>query len=88
MATAIPMQPVPAIASLLLAEKVVSLSTIAKLLGCDRGTAWRYTKRDDFPEPLATLPIGKVWETRAVEKWAARTLPLQQGRPQKKRKRN
>ena len=87
MATAVQMQPVPAIASLLLAEKVVTLSTLAELLGCDRGTAWRYTRRADFPEPFAELPIGKVWETIKVERWAKKTLPLQQGRPKKRRKR-
>jgi hypothetical protein len=88
MANMISMQPVTGIPSLPLSEKVVTLSTIAELLGCDRGTAWRYTRRPDFPPPLAELPIGKVRETRKVERWAEKTLPLQQGRPRKRRKRN
>jgi hypothetical protein len=71
-----------------MAEKVVTLASLAELLECDRVTAWRYTRRKDFPPPLAELPTGKVWETNKVEKWAARTLPLQQGRPPNKRKRN
>jgi predicted DNA-binding transcriptional regulator AlpA len=80
--------PETAIASLPMPEEIVTLASLAELLGCDRVTAWRYTNREDFPLPMAELPTGKVWETSKVEKWAARTLPLPPGRPPKRKRGN
>jgi hypothetical protein len=62
-------------------EKVVGLAEIAELLDVSKDSVLNYAKRADFPEPLARLAAGPVWERRKIEKWAAKTLPLQQGRP-------
>jgi len=65
-------------------EEIVGLSEIAELLGVHRRTAVRYSKRDDFPAPLAHLRAGIVWKRADVEAWAKRTLPLPRtGRPRK-----
>jgi hypothetical protein len=52
-------------------------------------TAWRYSRRDDFPPPYALLSVGKVWKTTHVERWQRKhKAPFQVGRkPSKKPKR-
>jgi predicted DNA-binding transcriptional regulator AlpA len=77
--------PLPSLASRPMAkERLLTLATMAELLGCDRTTAWRYTQRDDFPAPVAELPTGRVWDAAAVKKWGRR-LPLDVGRPSRKK---
>lgn len=67
-------------------EEIVGLSEIAEMLGVSKRTAVRYSKRDDFPFPLARLRAGIVWKRANVEKWATATLPLPRtGRPPKQR---
>jgi predicted DNA-binding transcriptional regulator AlpA len=83
--------PAPAVASLLMSpEKIVQLKELCELLGKSRPIAWKYTKRPDFPKPIAHLSTGRVWERRQVEAWAAKTLPLPPGKPPtpKKTRRN
>lgn len=64
-------------------DEVVGLAEIAELLDVAKRTAWRYTQRDDFPEPLARLSAGLVWRREDVERWAGEHLPLPVGRPPK-----
>jgi predicted DNA-binding transcriptional regulator AlpA len=55
---------------------LVGVPEIAEMLGASRRTAWRYVDREDFPDPVAQVTAKRLWERRAVEKWAAKTLPL------------
>jgi len=64
-------------------EDALSIGEIAKLYGVARMSAHRYTRRDDFPEPLAVTSGGRVWLRRDVERWGREHLPLQTGRPPK-----
>ena len=34
-----------------------------------RQRAYQITSRADFPEPLADLAQGKIWNTEAVDQW-------------------
>jgi predicted DNA-binding transcriptional regulator AlpA len=49
---------------------LVSRVEIADMLGVSRQRLHQLLGRDDFPQPIATLGIGKVWERQAVEQWA------------------
>jgi len=62
-------------------EELASLKEVAAVCGVAKRTAARYTDRDDFPAPIGTLGVGRVWRRRDVERWAKKTLPLQTGRP-------
>jgi hypothetical protein len=67
-------------------ESVVGLAEVAEMLQRDKDTVLAYSKRPDFPEPLARLASGPVWETRRIERWAAKVLPqIRPGRPRKRR---
>jgi predicted DNA-binding transcriptional regulator AlpA len=57
-------------------DALAGLSEVADLLGVTKRTAQRYTKRADFPEPIATLAATPVWKQRDVEKWREAMLPL------------
>lgn len=60
-------------------DDLVGVSEIARMGGVALNSAWRWTKRDDFPAPTATLAAGRVWRRREVEKWLAKPRP--RGRP-------
>jgi prophage regulatory protein len=62
-------------------EQLASLKEVAEVCGVSKRTAARYTDRDDFPEPLGVLGVGRIWRRRDVERWATKTLPLDVGRP-------
>jgi predicted DNA-binding transcriptional regulator AlpA len=64
-------------------EELASLKEVAEICGVAKRTAARYVDRDDFPPPLGTLGVGRVWRRRDVERWAKRMLPLPTGRPAK-----
>jgi hypothetical protein len=81
------LDPATGLMSPAMALEVVGLAEIAELLDVSKDSVLNYTKRADFPEPLARLAAGPVWERRKVERWADRTLPLPQGRPRKDGKR-
>jgi predicted DNA-binding transcriptional regulator AlpA len=55
---------------------LLGVPEIADLLGVSRRTAWRYVERPHFPEPAAQVSGKRLWQRRAVEKWANKTLPL------------
>jgi predicted DNA-binding transcriptional regulator AlpA len=55
---------------------LMGVPEIAEMLGASRRTAWRYVEREDFPEPVAQVTAKRLWERKAVARWAARTLPL------------
>lgn len=65
-------------------EELASLSEIADLLGVTKRTAQRYIDRPDFPEPLGTVAVARIWRRADIEAWGKATLPLQTGRPRKR----
>jgi predicted DNA-binding transcriptional regulator AlpA len=72
----------PLLASLAVtADEVVGLVEIAGMFNVTKRTAIRYSKRDDFPAPLARLSAGIVWRRTDVEAWGEKHLPLKAGRP-------
>jgi predicted DNA-binding transcriptional regulator AlpA len=64
-------------------EALVGIAEIADMFGVARNTAWRWSRRARFPEPLARLASGPVWRREEIEAWGAEQLPLRTGRPPK-----
>jgi len=64
--------------------RLAGLAEAAEILGVTKRTALEYTKRNDFPEPLARLASGPVWDAADVETWGARHGPFRPGRPSKR----
>jgi predicted DNA-binding transcriptional regulator AlpA len=60
---------------------LLGIAEIGQLFGVARNSAWRWTKRSDFPAPTARLASGPVWQRTDVEGWAKDHLPLPTGRP-------
>ena len=51
--------------------EIVSSQEIQRMLGgISRQRVYQLTSREDFPEPLAVLGIGKVWKYDDVAAWA------------------
>ena len=67
------------------AEDFIGVAEIASALGVARNSAWRYTRRSGFPEPVSRPASGPIWRRVDVEDWAAKTLPLKRGRPKRDR---
>lgn len=54
---------------------LVGAREIADMLGLTRQRVYQLSQESGFPEPVASLGLGKVWETSDVEKWAAEHRP-------------
>ena len=54
-------------------QQLMGIAEIAKLLGVSPQRAHQLSRSDAFPEPLAVLAAGPVWETTSVEEWARNT---------------
>ena len=67
-----------------MSPELAGLAEIAAMLSVTKRTAWNYTRRDDFPDPIDRLASGPVWRRVDVEDWAAEHLPLPPGRPKTK----
>jgi prophage regulatory protein len=68
------------------ADSVVGISEIARLLGVTPQRAGQITRdHADFPEPVAALAAGRVWEAEAVQAWIAAHPDRRGGRPRKQR---
>jgi predicted DNA-binding transcriptional regulator AlpA len=64
-------------------ERLIGFREIGEVLGVGRTSAARYTKRENFPEPVAELASGPVWNRDEVTAWGKANLPLRAGRPRK-----
>lgn len=51
-------------------EHLVGAAEIQRMFGVSRQRVQTLVNRDDFPDPEATLAMGKVWRTEAVRSWA------------------
>lgn len=63
--------------------RLAGLAETATILGVTKRTALAYTKRPDFPEPLARLASGPVWDEADVRAWGVDHGPFRRGRPPK-----
>lgn len=52
-------------------QHLVGAQEIATLLGVSRQRVTQLAGHKDFPAPVATLAMGKVWDRQDVERWAA-----------------
>jgi predicted DNA-binding transcriptional regulator AlpA len=50
--------------------QLMGTAEVAKLLGVSRQRVNQLSHRDDFPEPVARLAAGPVWQTVDIERWA------------------
>lgn len=57
---------------------VMGAHEIAEYLGVSRQRVTQLTNSAHFPPAAATLAMGKVWDGRDIERWAA-----ERGRPTK-----
>ncbi len=49
---------------------VVGVPEIAEMLGVSRQRVYQLMETyDDFPDPIATLAVGRIWSRAAVEEW-------------------
>jgi hypothetical protein len=58
---------------------LVGVAEIAGLGGVERNSAWRWTRRDDFPAPAQRLAAGPLWRRKVVEKWLVEKRPNPRG---------
>ncbi|PZS25438.1 MAG: DNA-binding protein [Pseudonocardiales bacterium] len=49
---------------------VVAAAEIAAMLGVSRQRVTQLTAKPDFPAPLTTLTVGKIWSYADVKSWA------------------
>jgi predicted DNA-binding transcriptional regulator AlpA len=59
---------------------LIGVSEIGRRHDVPTNTAWRWTLRDDFPEPAVKLGTGRgsrrAWRAADVDEWASEHLPL------------
>ena len=64
--------------------ELVATPEIAQLLGVSRQRADVITKQAGFPEPIASLSVGKIWSKSDVERWMSAHRPKAAGKPRKR----
>jgi predicted DNA-binding transcriptional regulator AlpA len=57
-------------------DDLVGLAEVAAMLKTSRTQANRWTRRPDFPEPLARLRATPVWRADDVKAWAKEQKPV------------
>lgn len=53
-------------------DSLIGVTEIGERFGVAKNTAWRWTRRSDFPLPAARLASGPVWRAADVDAWAKR----------------
>lgn len=53
--------------------ELVGAAELLQLLGVGRTRLGVLTARDDFPEPIAELVMGKIWDLADIRAWAEKT---------------
>jgi predicted DNA-binding transcriptional regulator AlpA len=66
-----------------LQDDLVGVSEIAALFGVANTSAWRWTRKADFPAPAAVLAAGPIWKRADVERWHRERVVSRGGRPPK-----
>jgi predicted DNA-binding transcriptional regulator AlpA len=52
---------------------VVAQNEVIQMLGVSRRRVTTLAASDDFPKPIATLSIGRIWSYDDIKEWAERT---------------
>ncbi len=55
--------------------KLMGAAEIGARLRVSRQRTYQLINRRDFPEPLAVLAMGQVWDAADVEKWIKENRP-------------
>lgn len=55
--------------------RVMGAAEIAERLKITRQRAYQLSSRRDFPEPIAHLAMGQVWDAEDVEAWIREKRP-------------
>jgi len=50
--------------------RLMGVAEVAELLGVSRQRVTQLAKTEAFPEPIAHLAAGPVWQAEDVERWA------------------
>jgi predicted DNA-binding transcriptional regulator AlpA len=64
-----------------MSPELAGVAEIAEMFKVTKRTAWNYTRRGDFPEPVDRLASGPIWRRSDIEDWGRTHLPLPIGRP-------
>jgi prophage regulatory protein len=56
--------------------RLMGTAEIARALGVGRQRAYVISRRKDFPDPVATLEMGAVWDAEVVEAWIRTHRPV------------
>lgn len=57
------------------------VAEIAEVLGVSRQRVARLREREDFPDPIAEIAQGHIWDLDEIQAWAGSGLRLSTGRP-------
>lgn len=52
---------------------VVGQNEVIQMLGISRRRVTTLARSEDFPKPIATLSIGRIWSYDDIKEWAERT---------------
>jgi predicted DNA-binding transcriptional regulator AlpA len=55
--------------------RVMGAAEIADRLRVSRQRVYQITSRKGFPDPIAHLAMGQVWDTEDIETWVAENRP-------------
>jgi SAM-dependent methyltransferase len=66
--------------------RLVGVAEAAAILGWDKRRVATYIRRGSFPEPVASLASGRVWEEGDVRAFAAAFRARQRGRAKRRRR--
>jgi predicted DNA-binding transcriptional regulator AlpA len=49
---------------------VVAMGEIGQMLGVSKRRVSMLIARDDFPAPIATLSVSRIWDYEDIRRWA------------------
>ena len=56
-----------------LKQELMGTSEVAEFLGVTNQRVDQLARRPDFPNPIAVLAAGRIWNHADIEAWARRT---------------
>ncbi|MCP3785337.1 helix-turn-helix domain-containing protein [Micromonospora sp. A3M-1-15] len=49
--------------------RLVASQEVQEMLGVSRTRAYQITNSKSFPDPVAILSVGRIWQAEDVERW-------------------